>query len=296
MKNDKTLILGSSGFLGGYFRKELGEFAVCHTSRREVAATINAESLVASLDTREEVKRFLNSTEFSTIINCVALSDIDECERDPQKASWLNAELPKVLAEECKVKGAKLVHISTDAVFSGKDSFSSETMQPSPKSVYGLSKYKGETASLEENPNTLVCRVNFVGWNPRGKSLFNFFYSNLRDKKQIKGFHDIYFTPLYARDTVEIISGLTEGNQAGIFHVVGSERISKFEFGQLVARAMNKDRNLVERSSFLDSTIANTRTADLSLSNVRIRDLGTQIPTISSGIEALVKEADGFHE
>ena len=59
---------------------------------------------------------------------------------------------------------------------------------------------------------------------------------------------------------------------------------------------MNEDPNLVERSSFLDSIMANTRTADLSLSNVRIRELGMQIPTISSGIEALVKEADGFHE
>jgi dTDP-4-dehydrorhamnose reductase len=101
---------------------------------------------------------------------------------------------------------------------------------------------------------------------------------------------------MYARDTVKIISELTEKNQAGLFHVVGNERISKFEFGQLVARAMDEDPNLVERSSFLDSVIANTRTADLSLSNVRIIDLGMQIPTISSGIEALVKEADGFHE
>ena len=296
MNNDKTLILGSSGFLGGYFRKEIGEFAVCHTSKREAASASNADYIEASLDTREEVKRFLNRKQFSKLINCVALSDIDECERNPQRANWLNAELPKVLAKECKTMGVKLVHISTDAVFSGNDSFSSEVMQPSPKSVYGLSKYEGEIASLEENPSTLVCRVNFVGWNPRGKSLFNFFYSNLRDRKRIQGFHDIYFTPLYARDTVKIISGLTERNQAGLVHVVGNERISKFEFGQMVARTMKKDPNLVERSSFLDSIMANTRTADLSLSNVRIRELGMQIPTISSGIEALVKEADGFHE
>ena len=137
--------------------------------------------------------------------------------------------------------------------------------------------------------------LNFVGWNLRGKSLFNFFYSSVRSGKKVKGFHDIYFTPMYARDTVKIISKLSSAKQTGLFHIVGNERISKFEFGQQVARAMEEDPNLVERSSFLDSSIAKTRTADLSLSNVKIKDLGMQIPTILSGIEALVKEADNYH-
>jgi dTDP-4-dehydrorhamnose reductase len=295
MSDAKTLILGSSGFLGGYFCEEYGESAVRHTTKIESEAQGGADLLIANLHTREDVKRLLSRAEFSKVINCVALSDIDNCERDPQKANWLNAELPKVLAEECSSTGTQLVHISTDAVFAGIDSFSSETSQPNPKSVYGLTKYKGETAVIEENPNSLVCRVNFVGWNLRGKSLFNFFYSSIRDGKKVKGFHDIYFTPMYARDTVKIISKLSSAKQAGLFHIVGNERISKFEFGQQVARAMEADPNLVEKSSFLDSSIAKTRTADLSLSNVKIKDLGMQIPTILSGIEALVKEADNYH-
>ena len=111
MKSGKTLILGSSGFLGGYFRTEFGESAVSHTSKNELEAKSGARLLVASLETREDVKRLLSKTEFSRIINCVALSNIDDCERDPQKANWLNAELPKVLAEECKSVGSQLVHI-----------------------------------------------------------------------------------------------------------------------------------------------------------------------------------------
>jgi dTDP-4-dehydrorhamnose reductase len=296
MNSAKTLILGSTGFLGGYFAKEFGESAIGHTSTKELEAIGGMSRLMSTLHSREDVKKLLGKSEFSRVINCVALSNIDDCERDPQKANWLNAELPKVLAEECKSTKTQLVHISTDAVFDGKVSFSSETMNPNPKSVYGLTKHKGESAVLEKNPNSLVCRVNFVGWNQRGKSLFNFFYSNIRNGEKVKGFHDIYFTPMYARDTVKIISKLANENQAGLFHVAGNERISKFEFGQQVARIMNEDPNLIERSSFLESSIAKTRTADLSLSNVKIRDLGMQIPTISSGIEALVKEADSYHD
>ncbi len=295
MSDAKTLILGSSGFLGRYFCKEFGESAVRHTSKIESEVKGGADLLMANLNSREDIKRLLNKAEFSRVINCVALSDIDDCEKDPQKAKWLNTELPRILAEECGYVGAQLVHISTDAVFSGENSFSKEIDQPNPKSFYGITKLNGEIAVLEEAPNSLICRVNFIGWNPRGKSLFNFFYSSLRAKEEVTGFHDIYFTPMHARDTVKIISKLSGAKHAGLFHIVGNERISKFEFGQQVARAMKEAPELVERSSFLDSSIAKTRTADLSLSNVKIKDLGIQIPTIWSGIEALVKEADNHH-
>ena len=100
---------------------------------------------------------------------------------------------------------------------------------------------------------------------------------------------------MYALDTVKIISKLANDKQAGLFHVVGDERISKFDFGQKVARAMRVDPDLVERSSFRESSIATTRTADLSLSNVKIRNLGIKIPDISTGIDALVKEANNYH-
>ena len=295
MKNATTLILGSTGFLGGYFTKVFGESAVGHTSSNELKPKGGASQLKTELNNREDVKRLLGDSQFSRVINCVALSDIDDCEKNPLKASWLNAELPKVLAGECKSMGAQLVHISTDAVFSGKDSFSSETTHPNPKSVYGKTKLEGEIKALEEYSNSLVCRVNFVGWNSRGKSLFNFFSSNLRDGKKVKGFHDIYFTPMYALDTVKIISKLANQKQSGLFHVVGDERISKFDFGQKVARAMGVDPDLVERSSFRESSIATTRTADLSLSNVKIRNIGIMIPDISTGIDALVKEANSYH-
>jgi dTDP-4-dehydrorhamnose reductase len=296
MDNAKTLILGSTGFLGRYFWDEFSESAVGHTSSYELRAGYDSSKLITSyLQNKEDVKRLLGSKEFLKVVNCIALSDIDDCEKDQSKAEWLNQELPRLLAQECKTTGAQLIHISTDAVFSGKDAFSNENTRPNPISVYGLTKSKGEIAVLEENSNSLVCRVNFVGWNPRGKSLFNFLYSNLKAKKKVKGFHDIFFTPMYVRDTVRAISNLASTSQAGIFHIAGSERISKFEFGEKVARAMKADPNLVEKSSFLESSLAATRTADLSMSNVKIRELGIQIPTILSGIEALVKEADKFH-
>lgn len=295
MNSEKILILGSSGFLGGYFQKNLGSLAIGHTSGSDKQSqVIPHEYVSARLDSEEDVDKLLTSLKFSTVINCVALSDIDECETSPQKATWLNTKLPEVVSRKCNSIGAHFIQISTDAVFSGDRPFPIETNKPNPKSIYGITKAEGESAILRVNPNSLVCRVSFFGWNPRGKSLFNFFYSNLRTNQQISGFDDLFFTPMYAADTVDIILALCKKRKSGIFHVVGDERISKFEFGQLVAKSMNAQSTLIDRESFLDSRLSLTRTPDLSLSNVKIKSLGIKIPTLNSGIESLVKEVKSY--
>ncbi|CAN2169615.1 RfbD dTDP-4-dehydrorhamnose reductase [Candidatus Nanopelagicaceae bacterium] len=297
MTHGKTLVLGSTGFLGGYFLNNLGHSADGHTSNSVSRQNIGSNDYVVKyIRNTEDVKRLLGESEYSRIINCIAMSDIDDCESNPEQANWLNTELPRILAQECKTIEAQLIHISTDAVFSSQEPFATEDMNPNPISVYGKTKYKGEIAVLEEDEKSLVCRVNFFGWNSRGKSLFNYFYSNIKASKKIVGFDDIFFTPLYARDTVDCIIELAEQNKSGLFHVVGNERISKFEFGKIIAEEMNSYTNLIERGSFLNSDIASTRTADLSLSNVKIKGEGIKIPTTVSGIKELLKEVRSKHE
>jgi len=295
MNNNGTLILGSSGFLGSYFQRALGSQAVGHTSGLTNGTKNSPYELIsANLESEADVNELLESAKFSKVINCIALSDVDECEKNPQRAAWLNTKLPEIISRKCKIMGSRLIQISTDAVFSGDFPFTSETMIPNPKSVYGLTKAWGETAALRGNPNTIVCRVNFFGWNPRGKSLFNYFYSSLKVNQEVDGFKDLFFTPLYAADTVKIVLTLAKSENSGIFHVVGNEKISKFEFGQLVAKKIGTQTSLVKEGSFLDSHLAQTRTADLSLSNVKIESLGIKIPSISDGIEALMKEVKTY--
>jgi dTDP-4-dehydrorhamnose reductase len=293
MKNDKVLVLGATGFLGSYFQEVLGNLGIGHTSGITNPTGRESDQYISSkLETKRDIERLLDSVNVSKVINCIALSDIDQCEQNPLAASWLNTELPLALSKKCKSIGAQFIHISTDAVFSGEEQLAKETSEPKPKSVYGLTKYQGEIAVCKEDSSSLICRVNFVGWNPRGKSLFNFFYTNLKANTAVTGFQDIFFTPMYAADTVAAILDLAFRGQSGLFHIAGSERISKFEFGRLVAERMNMDQSLIRGGSFQDSQFAATRTPDLSLSNVKIKSLGIEIPTLANGIERLVKEVE----
>lgn len=293
MKTEKVLVLGATGFLGRYFQNALGDLGLNHTTGLpNNAKTGSYEYISANLKTETDVEKLLSKTRVSKVINCVALSNIDECEANPTTAEWLNTQLPRALSNICKAKGIQFIHISTDAVFSGLEPFAQETSSPDPKSIYGRTKFQGERAVVAENPDSLICRVNFVGWNSRGKSLFNFFYSNLKANREVTGFRDIFFTPMYAADTVQTILELVDKKVSGTFHIVGDERISKLEFGHIVARELKMDISLIQEGSYKDSPLSNTRTPDLSLSNVKIKSLGINVPSLASGIQKLVNEAE----
>ena len=118
-----------------------------------------------------------------------------------------NAELPGRIAEVCAQRGISLIHISTDAVFSGEKSGAySETDEPSPRSVYARTKLAGEAAVLQAYPQATVARVNFYGWSLSGRrSLAEFFVNNLSRGATVNGFTDVTFCPMFVNHLSAIL-------------------------------------------------------------------------------------------
>ena len=283
---EKTLVLGSSGFLGSYFRKQLGINSGLFHSR----AKLQNYDVTSSIENEQDVREIFTNLKFKHLVNCVALSNIDYCEKNESLASWLNTELPKLLSMYCLKYDVKFTHISTDAIFDGTTKLKSESDKTNPNSIYGKTKLAGEKLVLEANANSIVSRVNFFGWNPNGESIFNFFYRNLVEKNKVNGSTDIFFTPLYASTTANLILELMNRDFRGLIHVVGSERISKYDFAACIAKEFDLDSKLITPTSYLDTDFAKTRSADLSLSNAKLMSLGLRSSSISSGLKLLKQE------
>lgn len=297
MNDEKTLLLGASGFLGSYFRKILANSSIFHaTSNQSVNQNLNERFIFNKFDTEEDIDKLFKSQNISRVINCTAISDIEKCEEKPELAYWVNSKVPELLAKKCFSGSIQFIHISTDAVFSGDHFYPSEISMPNPKSIYGYSKLEGENRALEMNRTSLICRVNFIGWSNRGKSLFNYIYSNLLNNVPFIGFKDVYFTPLYAADTAGIILRLANGKHIGRYHVVGSERLSKFDFAQLIARKIHANGKLIKSGSVDQSSFGLKRSKDLSLSNVKLRELGIGVPSLSEGLDKLIVELEDIIE
>lgn len=294
---EKTLLLGASGFLGSYFQRILPKNSLLHTRTYQSWGLLSKSGyIVKEIETDKDIELLFQQNEFTRVINCIALSGIEKCEENPELAIWLNSSVPSLLAQKCWQKGIQLVHISTDAVFSGEISFPSEVDKPCPISRYGETKLMGEKGVVKSNKSALICRVNFIGWNRRGNSLFNYFYINLLENRQVKCFSDVYFTPLYAARTVELINELSRLQMTGIFHVVGSERITKYDFAVMLLEKMSLEKSLLQQEITRGSDFIKFRSRDLSLSNLKMLKLGLKLSPFSVQLDQLLAEMIEIHE
>jgi dTDP-4-dehydrorhamnose reductase len=213
---------------------------------------------------------------------------VDLCESDPDTARLLNSDLPGELADACAKRSIQMVHISTDAVFDGtKDGIYFETDTPNPLGVYARTKLLGEEKVLSANPDAVVARVNFFGWSLTGtRSLPEFFINNLSAGQKVNGFTDVYFCPLFVGDLAEALLKILNKELSGIYHVVGSEALSKYDFGLSIARKFGYDETLVIPKSVEESGLKARRSHNLRLSVHKLSTaLGEPIPGLSTGIE-----------
>ncbi len=233
------------------------------------------------------VDRVLEQSKPDAVIHCAALADVDLCERKPDLARMTNAEIPARLAEACLRRRIQLVHISTDAVFDGaKAGYYAESDPPHPMGVYALTKFEGEQAVLSTNPLAIVARVNFYGWSLSGKrSLAEFFVDNLTQGNVVSGFTDVTFCPMLANHLGVILLAMIRAHSHGLFHVVGPEAMTKYQFGVEIARQFGLDERQIQPLSVDRSNLSARRSHNLCLSTYKLStELGLALPEFSTGL------------
>jgi dTDP-4-dehydrorhamnose reductase len=222
------------------------------------------------------------------VINCAALTNLEECEKHPGQAKILNIHLARDLAEDCMKRKIKLIHLSTDAVFDGtKQGAYTEEDEPNPQNIYAQTKLAGEQAVRDAYPQAIIARVNFFGWSMSGRrSLAEFFFNNLSEGRNVNGFTDVIFCPMWVTDLSRILIRMLENNLSGLYHVVGSQAIDKYRFGLEVARRFGLPENLILPLSVEDSDLTAKRSHNLWMSIHKLStDLGREIPDFSTGLD-----------
>jgi dTDP-4-dehydrorhamnose reductase len=290
LRKRRILITGASGLLGLNTALEA-------TLDHQVFGQVNQHQLKtrafkviqADLLAPQSVPRLLDLTQPDWVIHCAALADIDACERDPQRAHQLNTEIPRELAEHVVRGGARLLHVSTDAVFDGQIGGYTENDAPNPLSVYARTKLLAENSVLEVNPTALIARVNLFGWSPSGqRSLAEFFFNRLSLHQSVMGFRDVFFCPMLATDLAQLFLKMLNNDLSGLYHAVGSECLSKYEFGTKIASVFGFEPDLVQPASVLQSGLSAPRSPNLTLNSARLSGaLGITLPNVNEGLDKL---------
>lgn len=288
----RILITGASGLLGVNLALEASkEHTVFGLTNAHPLHTRAFTAIQGDLLAPGTVERLLDETQPDWVIHCAALAILDSCEADPQRARELNTEVPRKLAENVARGGARLVHISTDAVFDGQRGGYSEEDEPNPLSVYARTKLDGERAVAEADPGAIIARVNLIGWSLTGKrSLSEFFFYNLQAGKQVMGFTDVYFCPLLANHLSGILIKMLSAGLSGLYHVVSSQCISKYDFGVALARRFGLDEGLIAPTSVEQSGLKAARSPNLTLRTDKLEAaLGEPLPSLSPALDDLYR-------
>jgi len=295
LQKRRILVTGASGLLGINLALEAAK-------RHTVYGLVNANPLQTNafhvlhgdLLVPGAAQRLIDEVQPDWVIHCAALANLEACESAPGRARQLNTGVPQILASYVARGGARLLHVSTDAVFDGQRGDYTELDSPNPLSVYAKTKLDAERAIAETNPDAIIARVNLFGWSPSGKrSLAEFFYNNLSAKNPIMGFTDVFFCPLLANHLARIFLEMLDAELSGLYHVVSREAISKYNFGAAIAGRFGLDSGLISPVSINQAGLKAARSPNLTLSiNKLIHDLGEhihniggEIPNLSAGLE-----------
>jgi dTDP-4-dehydrorhamnose reductase len=208
------------------------------------------------------------------IIHCAGMTQAAACERDPAQARTLNVEMTARLVELAdKVRTVRIVFFSTDLVFDGRAGQYDETADANPLNIYGETKVQAERLVLT-NPLHTVIRTSLNGGvSPSGDRGFN---EDLRRAWQagrtVNLFTDEFRCPIHARVTARAVWALIEQNHAGLYHIAGTERLSRWQIGRLVAQRWPQLNPTLAPVSRLTYT-GPPRPADTSLNCARVQQL-----------------------
>ena len=287
----KALVLGASGFLGSYagFALNAAGWTVTGASRKP----LEWYPSVALIEKLDDVPSLIRGGNWDVIINCVALANHEACEEKPEEARLLNVELPALWAAVSGESSARFVHFSTDAVFDGKSNEPyGEGDFASPPSVYGRTKLQGEQAVLAANSEALVFRTNFFGWSQSGeKGILDFFARGIETGTAMTGFSDYIVSSLYVGDLFDLLVEAVRKEAAGLFHLTSSTPLSKYDFGIVVAQALEGDVSLVQQGLLAEQSMLGNRGHNLGLSVTKLHELlGHSIPSTFQGIARALAE------
>lgn len=283
----KILVTGASGLLGVNLAYSAGEaHQVFGVVNQHILRGVPFEVIQSDLILPGELEKVIKTTQPDWIINCAALADVDKCEDNPEMARKVNVELPAKMARLCG-KTIRLLHISTDAVFDGQRGGYTESDEPNPLSVYARTKLDGEKAVLDACPAAVIARINIFGWSASGKrSLAEWFFYNLQARNPVKGFTDVYFCPLLVNNLAGVLLEMLDKGISGLYHAVGADCLTKYEFGVRIARRFGLDEGLISPVSVDAFGLKATRAHNLCLSTQKLSTaLRRSLPRLSTGLD-----------
>ncbi|WP_127503167.1 SDR family oxidoreductase [Actinoplanes solisilvae] len=229
-----TLVVGASGFLGSVVARRAAatDHAVVGT-----ATTAAGGWVPVDITDRKAVRALISAVRPKLVINS---SGAPWTGSRPAEDWRITADGAAIVAAEAAAVGARLVHVSSDALHAGRPSPYTEDDPPTPVSLYGAAKAAAETAVAAVDPSAVIVRTSLIYGD--GASKQETLVRDLIERRRSgQMFTDEIRCPIHVDDLAAALLELADSRFAGLLNVAGPEAVSRAEFGHLIARAQGLD-------------------------------------------------------
>lgn len=248
----KVLVLGAAGMAGHMVSLVLRDrgYDVTPLARKQVPL-----ANLKLLDVQSpEFESFLQATSFDAVINCIGVLN-QFAERNLADAIYLNSYFPHHLEQVFAQTSCKVIHISTDCVFSGKKGRYLETDIPDADTAYARTKALGEL----NNAKDLTLRTSIIGpdLSPQGIGLLNWF---LQQKDSVSGYQGAIWSGVTTLQLAKVIVEALESDVTGLYHLTPGDSINKYEILNLFKQLFNKSIEIVPMAEpRIDKSLVDSR-------------------------------------
>lgn len=268
-----VLVTGASGFLGWHLADRLSEEKrVIGTYLSHPVLPQNVEGIRLDLRDRSTTLRTTEQIRPQIIFHCAALSKPELCEQEKKLAEEINVSGTELIVRAARSVDAKLIYISTDLVFDGQKGNYSEKDTLGPINFYAKTKLHAEQIVFAGNYTIVRVTLMYGNGNGINSSFSDWILRNLREGKIVNLFTDEYRTPVYVKDAAEALALIAKSGSSGeLYHLGGSERLTRYEFGRKLADVFGYNHDLIKPMRIEEFEFLAKRARDCSLCSIKLK-------------------------
>ena len=249
----RILVTGANGLLGQKLSLLLDgkeDIDLVATARSVQAIPLKRGTLQQlDITDKEDVTKVISEVQPEVVINTAAMTQVDQCETERERCWLSNVTAVAHLVESCERANAKLIHLSTDFIFDGREGPLKEDALPKPVNYYGESKLAGEKLVRESNIEWAIVRTVLVFGATAGHSRSNIVLwvkKSLEEGKTIQVVNDQWRTPTLAEDLAMGCYLVASKKATGVYHISGEEMMTPYDIAMATARFFGLDLSLVQ--------------------------------------------------